>query len=157
MTQARVLRAAAVTPVLGVAAAACTNEPTPSSTSALPTPVSTTPPPTAVPPTTLAPSPSDSPSSATPPPTVLTEADSGLTVTLAVGATVPLRLDSRLQWETPTVDGPGVTLVPVAYKSDPGYREWEIRAERPGEVVVRTTGPGPSGPRELRITVRVIG
>ncbi|MGW2564514.1 hypothetical protein ACWCXB_36045 [Streptomyces sp. NPDC001514] len=151
MTKARVLSAAAATLVLGVAAAACTNPRSPSPPPAASSPAASSraaSPPAASPPQPAPPS--------TPTPRFLTEADDGRTVTLAVGATVPLRLDSHLQWETPSVDGTGVTLVPVAYKSDPGYREWEIRAERPGEVVVRTTGTGPSGPRELRITVRVI-
>lgn len=70
---------------------------------------------------------------------------------------MPLRLDSRLQWETPTADGSAVTLVPVAYKSDPGYREWEIHAEREGETVVSTAATVPWGLRKLRVTVRVTG
>ncbi|WP_351233108.1 hypothetical protein [Streptomyces sp. NPDC002133] len=172
MTKARALCAIAAALLLGAAATACTSgspddDPAQGSTSVTPAPDPSTAPPTTGPPTPLPPSPSGSgsppgspsdspsPSSPAPPPTVLTEADSGLTVTLAVGATVPLRLDSRLRWETPSTSGRAVTLVPVAYESDPGYREWELRAERPGETVVRTTGTGRSGPLDVRITVRV--
>ncbi|MGW1884939.1 hypothetical protein [Streptomyces sp. NPDC001970] len=168
MTKARALCAVAAALLLGVAATACTSrspdDPAQGSTSVRPTSDASTPSPTAVPPSPSdsgsppgSPSDPPSPSSAAPPPTVLTEADSGLTFTLTVGAVVPLRLDSRLRWETPSTDGSAVTLVPVAYESDPGYREWELRAERPGETVVRTTGTGRSGTRELRITVRVRG
>lgn len=91
-------------------------------------------------------------------PRTLTEADTGRTFALRVGDTVRLRLSGKWRWSTPALDGvtaegPSLGLVPVEYESDPGYREWEIRALRPGTTTVRSTGL--PGARTLEITFRV--
>ncbi|WP_327251129.1 hypothetical protein [Streptomyces sp. NBC_01244] len=90
-------------------------------------------------------------------PGFLTEDNDGRTVTLTVGGMVPLRLDGRLRWANPTADGSAVTLVAVAYKSDAGFREWEIHAERDDECVVSIVGVSRPGPRTFRVTLRVAG
>lgn len=140
MTQTTLLQRAAATLVLGVAAAAaCTNNSPPR------TPTSPAPTPTA---TTTAPEPSV-PSA----PAVLTQNDTGRTVTLALGDTTQLRLSGRWRETAPTVDGTAVVLVPVDYETDPGFRAWDVRAVEPGEAVLRTTGQ--RGLRPLRITFQV--
>ncbi|MET9517316.1 hypothetical protein [Streptomyces sp. NPDC002994] len=160
LTRVRPFRAAAVTLSLGVAAAACTDPPGPSggnsTTTATPAPTTATarPSPSR---TTELPSPSHSKPSPAPSASslVLTEDDSGRTVTLSSGVTARLRLDGRRRWTPPAVEGDGaaVVLVPVDYETDPGFREWEVRALRPGNALIRTTGhPGPS---RIRITVHV--
>ncbi|MBT2396209.1 hypothetical protein [Streptomyces sp. ISL-100] len=174
LTRVRPFRAAAVTLILGVAAAACTDlpepsgggrttaattaatapttataRPSPSRTAELPSPSPSQPSPSQ-PSSSLPSSPVPSASSL-----VLTEDDSGRTVTLSSGVTAHLRLDSRRRWTSPAVEGGGaaVVLVPVDYETDPGFREWEVRAVRPGDAEIRTTGhPGPS---RIRITVHV--
>ncbi|MFE7270911.1 hypothetical protein [Streptomyces sp. NPDC057623] len=143
---------AAAALLLGVAAAACTdtpepNRPAPPTRTATPAPT-----PTATPTPTAAPTPA--PATPVPPaPAVLTQKDTGRTVTLPLGDATQLRLSGRWRAATPAVDGTAIVLVPVDYESDPGFRAWDIRAASPGEAVLRSTG-GP-GPRALRITFRV--
>ncbi|MFE6624918.1 hypothetical protein [Streptomyces sp. NPDC057740] len=86
-------------------------------------------------------------------PAVLTQDDTGRTVTLALDDTTQLRLSGRWRETAPTVDGRAVVLVPVDYETDPGFRAWDVRAAEPGEAVLRTTGQ--EGLRPLRITFRV--
>ncbi|MDF3146602.1 hypothetical protein, partial [Streptomyces sp. T21Q-yed] len=86
-------------------------------------------------------------------PAVLTQDDTGRTVTLPVGDTTQLRLSGRWRDATPTVDGTAIVLVPVDYETDPGFRAWDIRAAAPGEAVLHTTGH--PGVRPLRITFRI--
>lgn len=86
---------------------------------------------------------------------VLTEGDSGRTVTLARGGTVQLRLSSRWRWEAPSADGDSIVLIRVDYESDPGFRAWEVRAVHPGNAVIRANGR--PGPRSFRMTVHVDG
>ncbi|MCF1599657.1 hypothetical protein [Streptomyces muensis] len=146
MTRMTVLRRAAATLLLGVAAAAaCTdNSPPPATTS--PTHTHTHTPETTA--TTATPDPS-APSA----PAVLTQDDTGRTVTLALGDTTQLRLSGRWREAAPTVDGTAIVLVPVDYETDPGFRAWDIRAAQPGEAVLRTTGR--QGLPPLRITFQV--
>ncbi|MBT2492984.1 hypothetical protein J7E96_31665 [Streptomyces sp. ISL-96] len=169
-TRVRPFRAAAVTLILGVAAAACTDPPELSGTSSTTTATTARPwtsgtaelpsPPPAQPSPSQPslPQPSSSlPSSPVPSASsfVLTEDDSGRTVTLSSGVTARLRLDGRRRWTPPAVEGDGaaVVLVPVDYETDPGFREWEVRAVRPGDAVIRTTGR--PGPHHIDITVHV--
>jgi predicted secreted protein len=138
----RVRHAVAATLLMGVAAVGCANPGAGqggSSASAHP--------PEAV---TASPVPSSPPA--------LTEADTGRTLALRIGDTVRLRLSGTWRWSAPvtdgvTTEGPSLALVPVEYESDPGYREWEIRALRPGTTTVRSTGR--PGPRTLELTFRV--
>ncbi|MET8404837.1 hypothetical protein [Streptomyces sp900116325] len=149
MTRMDMCRAAVVTLILGVAAAACSGSPEsvpggggttePSGGSSAPV--------SPAPPRTSEPGPSASTS-------IFTEVDSG-PVTLRTGATVQLRLSSRWRWEAPSVDGDSIVLVRVDYESDPGFRAWEVCAVHPGDAVIRTNGR--PGPRSFRMTVHVDG
>lgn len=75
-----------------------------------------------------------------PAPDVITEADDGRAISLAVGDEVPLQLDSAWFWDQPSVDGDAVELVQVDYFTDPGFMEWIVTAVRPGDAVVSATG-----------------
>ncbi len=103
----------------------------------------------------------------------LTREDSGRTLTLTPGGVALLRLTGSDRGSAAgpgsgmrsgpgsgpaasgeaTADGPAVAVVPVTYATDPGYREWEVRAVREGTAVVRAGG----GTRQVRITFRVVG
>ncbi|MGW7412085.1 hypothetical protein [Streptomyces sp. NPDC054863] len=111
--------------------------------------------------TSAATPPATTSSAATTPPTptpptrlTLTQDDSGRTVTLAVGGVARLRLTDSARWAEAVAEGPRVTLVPVDYESDPGFREWEVRAVRAGETAVRVAERG-GGPG-VRIGFRVV-
>ena len=157
MTRTMLLPRAAVALLLGVAAAACTDD-APSDRPASPAHTATrTPTPTPTP--TLAtrtprPTPTATTDAPAPPaPAVLTQDDTGRTVTLRLGDSTQLRLSGRWREATPSVDGTAIVLVPVDYEADPGFRAWAIRAAGPGEAVLHTSGP--PGLRPLRITFRV--
>ena len=98
-----------------------------------------------------------------PAPAVVTQADDGRLISLAVGAEVPLRLDSSWAWDHPAVDGDVVTLTQVDYFADPGFTEWIVTAAQPGDAVVTAAGAPNCGddsgcpPMEVRIGFRVIG
>ncbi|MFE0251711.1 hypothetical protein [Streptomyces sp. NPDC059010] len=146
---------AAVALLLGVAAAACTDDPQPRS----PAPPTRSVTPTVTSPAkTPTPTPTSTPATPTatpvpPAPDVLTQDDTGRTVTLSVGETTQLRFSGRWREVTPTVDGTAIVLVPVDYETDPGFRAWDVRAAEPGKAVLHTAGP--PGPRPVRITFRV--
>ncbi|WP_329112743.1 hypothetical protein [Streptomyces sp. NBC_01353] len=151
----KLLPRAAAALILGVAAAACTddspppNRPTPPAGTASPAPTSTA--------TTGTPTPTPT-ETTTPPvpppaPAVLTQDDTGRTITLALGETTQLRLSGRWRETTPTVEGTAIVLVPVDHESDPGFRAWDIRAAEAGEAVLHTTEE--AGLRPLRITFRI--
>lgn len=70
----------------------------------------------------------------------VTEADSGSTVTVAVGQELPLRLGSDWSWDEPQADGAAVSLTRVDYLVDPGYVEWLIVGEQAGTAKIITTG-----------------
>jgi hypothetical protein len=69
----------------------------------------------------------------------MTEADSGRVYALTTGDKPHLRLSNRYVWEEPRVTGP-VTLTPVEYFRDPGYREWVISFDRPGQATIKSSG-----------------
>ena len=73
-------------------------------------------------------------------PTVITEVDSGETITLAPGAETPLRLSAEYLWGEPVVSGEVVELVRVDYFRDPGYYEWMVFAQQPGAATVAVHG-----------------
>lgn len=150
MTRLNMCSAAVVTLILGVAAAACSGSPEsapggggttePSGGAGAPA--------SPAPPRTSEPGPSASTS-------ILTEGDSGRTVTLGRGGTVQVRLSSRWRWEAPSVDGDSIVLVRVDYESDPGFRAWVVHAVHAGDAVIRANGR--PGPRRFRMTVHVDG
>ncbi|KUO05085.1 hypothetical protein [Streptomyces caeruleatus] len=146
MTRTTLLPRAAVTLLLGVAAAAACTDNSPPAASTSPTPTAA---PTSTPMTTTATPEPSAPSA----PAVLTPDDTGRTVTLALGDTTQLRLPGRWRETAPIVDGTAVVLVPVDYETDPGFRAWDVRAAKEGEAVLRT--PGQQGLRSLRITFQV--
>ncbi|WP_395365635.1 hypothetical protein ACHGLA_32205 [Streptomyces sp. YH02] len=139
--------------LLGAAAVACADDaapdrPTPPVRTSAPTPTPTS--------TTTAgstPASTPAPTTSTAGPAVLTQDDTGRTVTLSLGDTTQLRFSGRWRTATPAVDGTAIVLVPVDFESDPGYRAWDIRAVGPGEAVLRTAAQ--PGPRSLRITFRI--
>lgn len=96
-------------------------------------------------------------------PATITEADSGATILLPVGGETSLRLTSEYTWSEPTVRGEAVTLTPVDYIRDPGFSEWIVTAQAPGEAVVAATGePACAGqegcddaPRDFQVTITV--
>lgn len=142
------LRHAAAALLLGVAAAACTDDrpPTPTRTA------------TSAPTSTLTPAPTPTSEEATgasvqAAPATLTQEDTGRTFALRRGGTTQLRLSGRWREATPSVDGAAIVLVPVEYETDPGFRAWDVRAAGPGEAVLRTTER--PGMRPLDITFQV--
>lgn len=143
-------RAAVVTLVLGVTAAACTgsSEPAPGGGGTTEPSSGSSAPASPAPPRTSEPGPSASTS-------ILTEGDSGRTVTVGRGGTVQLRLSGRWRWEAPSVDGDSIVLVRLDYESDPGFRAWEVRAVHPGDAVIQANGR--PGPRSFRMAVHVVG
>ncbi|MGW9131570.1 hypothetical protein [Streptomyces sp. NPDC055681] len=150
MTRMHMCRAAVVTLILGVAAAACTGTPesAPGGGGTTESSAGSSPPASPSPSRTSEPGPSASTS-------ILTEGDSGRTVTLGRGGTVQLRLSGRWRWEAPSVGGDSIVLVRLDYESDPGFRAWEVRAVHLGDSVIRANGR--PGPRSFRMTVHVDG
>lgn len=96
---------------------------------------------------------------------VLTMADNGTVVRMAVGESVRLQLDPPWRWETPTVRGDSVVVYPVNNIMDSGHQEWIIQAVDPGTATVRAFGdamcpPGTQcfiGDKIVQITIRVTG
>ncbi len=73
---------------------------------------------------------------------VLTAADSGARVRLAVGESAVLRLEPPLQDLSPDLTDAGVVeAVPVQHFADPGYAEYELLGLQAGEVTL-TVGEG---------------
>ncbi|WP_338492120.1 hypothetical protein [Streptomyces sp. SJL17-4] len=150
----------AATLLLGAAAVACADDaapdrPTPPVRTSAPTPTPTS---TSTPGSTPTPTPAPAtstpaPATSTAGPAVLTQDDTGRTVTLPLGDTTQLRLSGSWRTATPAVDGTAIVLVPVDFESDPGYRAWDVRAVGPGEAVLRTAAQ--PGLRSLRITFRI--
>lgn len=71
---------------------------------------------------------------------VLTEADSGRTVPLAVGEVAALRLSSRSTWSEPQAAGGSVRVTPAAAPSGAAYREWTLTAVARGVATVTSGG-----------------
>lgn len=73
-------------------------------------------------------------------PLQITEADNGATVELPAGGETNLRLSNEYLWSGPAVRGAAVTLAPVDYLQDPGFSEWVVMAQTPGEATIAATG-----------------
>jgi len=71
---------------------------------------------------------------------VITQADSGKTFRLAVGAHAELHLSGKWTWSTPVVRGNALDLVQINYFRDPGYSGWTIDATARGTARVRSSG-----------------
>lgn len=71
---------------------------------------------------------------------VLTLADSGKTVSLAIGESVSVRLGGPWLWRGPVVDGGAIDVVQVNFLVDPGYSEWSVRGARTGRATLQIYG-----------------
>jgi len=69
---------------------------------------------------------------------VLTDADSGKVVSLAVGESVALRLSSRYTWSAPQATGGAVRV--AAGASAASYHEWIVTAVARGSATVTSGG-----------------
>lgn len=98
-----------------------------------------------------------------PAPELLTDADDGRVVSLALGTETPLQLDSAWFWDEPAVQGDAIMLTRVDYLTDPGFMEWIITAQHPGDAVLTATGEpncddvAQCPPRSIRIRFHVTG
>jgi predicted secreted protein len=98
-----------------------------------------------------------------PSPQIITEADSGTSFSLPVGGETTLRLSSDWVWDEPVVDGPAVSLAVVNYIQDPGFSEWVVTADEPGEATISSTGKAAcagqdgcaDGPQDFQVRITV--
>jgi hypothetical protein len=96
-------------------------------------------------------------------PLVITEADSGATFALPVGGETNLRLSSDWVWDEPVVDGDAVSLAVVNYIQDPGFSEWVVTADVPGEATISSSGRAAcagqdgcaDGPQDFQVRITV--
>ena len=96
-------------------------------------------------------------------PQIITEADSGATFSLPVGAETTLRLSSDWVWEEPVVEGDAVSLAVVNYIQDPGFSEWVVLGDAPGEATISAEGRAAcagqdgcaDGPQDFRVRITV--
>ena len=90
-------------------------------------------------------------------PQVITEEDSGSTVTLPVAGETNLRLSSEYVWGEPVVRGEAVQLARVDYLRDPGFSEWVVTAVAPGKATIVAAGePACSGQEGCDDTALVV-
>jgi len=71
---------------------------------------------------------------------VLTLADNGKTVVLAIGETVSVRLGGPWLWHDPAVDGGALDVAQVDFLVDPGYSEWAVRGAHAGRATLQILG-----------------
>lgn len=82
-----------------------------------------------------------------PAPLLLTQGDSGKTLTMKVGQMLQLRLRDR-RWSGPVVDQKILAIAPMNEMLMQGTYGWNYRAVAPGQTTLTTEGaciPGPSG------------
>jgi len=94
----------------------------------------------------------------------ITERDGGKTFGVRKGGALTLRLSTEgYRWNGPNVRGTAISLEPVNYVRDPGFREWTIRGRARGTArvtAVRSStrsgcDPGPCSLRIFQFTIRV--
>ena len=96
-------------------------------------------------------------------PQIITEADSGVSFSLPVGGETTLRLSSDWVWDEPVVDGDAVSFAVVNYIQDPGFSEWVVVADTPGEATISSTGKAAcagqdgcaDGPQDFQVRITV--
>lgn len=71
---------------------------------------------------------------------VLTLADNGKTVPLAVGQSLSVRLGGPWLWTEPVVDGGAIDVAQVNFLVDPGYSEWTVRGLQAGRATLQING-----------------
>lgn len=109
------------------------------------------------------PSGSGSPQPSTLSAVVITERDSGETLTFSMATHATLRLSTAYTWQEPRVSSTAIALEPVQYFRDPGYVEWNIRVIKPGSAQISSAGtpncrlgtPCPASSRQFEIRIDV--
>jgi hypothetical protein len=94
---------------------------------------------------------------------VITQADSGQSVALALGSSAELRLPTTLRWSAPVVGGHAVTLTAAPVAASLGYAQWTVKAVAAGSARISSGGapicsPGMACPQfveEFTVTVTV--
>lgn len=71
---------------------------------------------------------------------VLTLADNGKTVPLAVGQSLSVRLGGPWLWTEPVVDGGAIDVAQVNFLVDPGYSEWTVQGLQAGRATLQING-----------------
>jgi hypothetical protein len=71
---------------------------------------------------------------------VLTLADHGKTVSLAVGEPVSVRLGGPWLWTDPVAEGGAIDVAQVNFFVDPGYSEWAVQGLRAGRATLQING-----------------
>lgn len=90
----------------------------------------------------------------------INERDTGKTFTLKRTTSAALRLSGKWVWTEPKVRGRAVVLSPVDYRSDPGFKDWEITRRATGTAKITAYGrPNCDGcsrrARFFRVTLKV--
>ena len=90
----------------------------------------------------------------------INERDTGKTFTLKRTTNAALRLSGKWLWTQPNVRGGAVVLSAVKYRSDPGFKEWEITRRAAGTAKITAYGrPNCDGcsrrARSFRVTLKV--
>jgi hypothetical protein len=73
-------------------------------------------------------------------PRVITESHSGKTFTLKRTSNSVLRLSNKWNWTQPKARGGTVTLTPINYESDPGFKAWQITRRAAGVAKITAYG-----------------
>ncbi len=90
----------------------------------------------------------------------INERDTGRAFTLTRTTNAALRLSGKWVWTQPKVRGRAVILSAVNYRSDPGFKEWEITRRTAGTARITAYGrPNCDGcsrrARSFRVTLKV--
>lgn len=82
---------------------------------------------------------------------MLTDIDDGRTVMVALGTTLTLRLAPPADWTQVTSSASIVAVVAIDFRSDPGFREWDLRLVGTGTATIVATGTD----RRVTVTLTV--
>ena len=105
---------------------------------------------------------------------IITERDSGSTISVTTQTQASLRLSNQYVWDPPQVTGAAIELDPVQYFANPGFSEWSIRITGTGEATIASSGmpnpppaptcppgtqslsPCPPAPHPFEVTITVL-
>jgi len=74
-------------------------------------------------------------------PAVITQSDSGKTFAMRrTTRSSSLRLSNKWIWTQPFVRGGAVSLTPIKYESNPGFKAWAIRRRAAGTATIKAYG-----------------